>query len=76
MLPILNNDQAKYYENIILFLRGSIKLGHFYIKVGVDLPYCYLDQPQKVHLDPSLHVFSYLKSYSCYRIVFDSNAVS
>ena len=46
------------------------------IHVEVALIYRYLDQPKKWHLDQDLHIFSYLKHYSNYRIVFDSNIVA
>ena len=74
--PVLNKYQENYHQDFIGVLRCSVDLGCINIHVEVDLLSHYLSQPQKLHLDHYLTIFSYLKHYSCSRVLFDSNAVA
>ena len=49
--PVLNGNQAKYYQNLIGVLRWYFDIGSIGIHVEVALLSSYLDQPQKVHID-------------------------
>jgi hypothetical protein len=73
--PLLNDDQANYYQSLIGVLRWAVELGRIDIHVYVALLSSYLAQPRVGHLNQVLHIFAYLRCHDQSSIVFDPNHV-
>jgi hypothetical protein len=58
--PLLDDDQANYYQSLIGVLRWAVELGRIDIHVYVALLSSYLAQPRIGHLQQVLHIFAYL----------------
>ncbi|MGH3056456.1 MAG: Ty1/Copia family ribonuclease HI, partial [Gaiellaceae bacterium] len=69
--PLLDDDKANYYQNLIGVLRWAIELGRIDIHVDVAMLATYMVQPRLGHLDQVLHIFAYLKSHKRSTMVFD-----
>jgi hypothetical protein len=74
--PVLDQDQANYYQSLIGILRWAIELGCIDIHIDVSLLSSYLAQPSIGHLKQALHIFNYLKHHMSSHIVFDPNCVT
>jgi hypothetical protein len=74
--PILEPDQANYYQSLISILRWAVELGCIDIHINVSLLSSYLAQPRIGHLEQALHIFNYLKHRINSHIVFDPNYVA
>ena len=46
VLPVLNDDQAKFYQNLIEGMRCAVELECININVEIALLFHYLNQPQ------------------------------
>ncbi len=73
--PLLDDDQANYYQSLIGVLRWAVELGRIDIHVYVALLSSYLAQPRVGHLQQVLHIFAYLRCHDQSTIVFDPNHV-
>jgi hypothetical protein len=69
--PLLDDDRANYYQNLIGVLCWAVELGRLDIHVGVALLSSYLVQPRVGHLEQVFHIFAYLKSHAHLLMVFD-----
>jgi hypothetical protein len=74
--PLLDAEQANYYQNLIGVLRWAVELGQIDIFIAVSLLSQYLASPRKGHLDQALRIFAYLKSHGCSKVVFDDTFIS
>jgi hypothetical protein len=74
--PILNPEQANYYQSLIGILRWEVELGRIDIYVDVALLSSHLAEPRAGHLDQVFHIFNYLKHHMNSHLVFDLNYVS
>jgi hypothetical protein len=69
--PLLNDDQANYYQNLIGVLRWTIELGRIDILIHVSLLSSFLSSPREGHLAQVHHIFAYFKKYPKSTMVFD-----
>jgi hypothetical protein len=69
--PVLDADQANYYQELIGVLRWACELGRLDILCPVALLSTYLAEPRVGHLDQVFHVFAYLKKHGRSTMVFD-----
>jgi hypothetical protein len=69
--PLLGDEEANYYQQLIGVLRWAFELGRIDIAFCTAIMSKYLVQPRRGHLDELFHVFAYLKSHDCSRIVLD-----
>jgi hypothetical protein len=74
--PVLEPEQANYYQRLIGILRWTIKLGSIGIYIDISLLSCHLVQPRIGHLEQVFHIFSYLKHHLNSHLVFDPNYVT
>jgi hypothetical protein len=71
--PLLKDNEANYYQQLIGVLRWAVELGR------IDIAFCvanmskYLVQPREGHLNQLFHLFGYLKSHDRSRIVLDAS---
>jgi hypothetical protein len=73
--PLLNAEQANYYQSLIGILRWAVELGRIDIHVQVALLSTYLAQPRMGHMEQVLHIFAYLKCHEQSNLVFDPRPV-
>ena len=73
--PLLDEDGANYYMNLIGILRWAVELGRIDIHVDVALLASFLMQPRKGHLEQVFHIFAYLKQHKRSTMVFDDTPV-
>ena len=73
--PVLDDEQANYYQNLIGVLRWSVELGRIDIHVEVALMSRYLAQPRKGHLEETLRIFAFLKHHPRSKVVLDPTDV-
>eukprot|EP00804_Cyclotella_cryptica_P024391 CCRYP_018575-RA/>CCRYP_018575-RA protein AED:0.15 eAED:0.15 QI:0/0/0/1/0/0/4/0/667 len=69
--PLLEPEVATYYMQLIGILRWMCELGRIDICTEVSMLSSYSAMPREGHLEAALHVFSYLKSKSNSRLIFD-----
>jgi hypothetical protein len=69
--PLLEPEVATYYMQVIGILRWMCELGRIDICTEVSMLSLYSAMPREGHLEAALHVFSYLKSKSNSRLIFD-----
>jgi len=69
--PLLNPDQANYYQSLIGVLRWAIELGRIDILIHVSMLSSFLAAPRQGHLSQVHHIFAYLKKYPRSTMVFD-----
>ena len=70
--PVLEDDQAKYYQTICGQLRWAVKLVWIDINFEIALLSRYLDQTRHGCLDQIFHTFSFLKSHAKSKLVLDA----
>lgn len=73
--PLLEPDQANYYQSLIGVLRWAVELGRIDIYIDVSLLSSFLAQPRIGHLQQVLHIFAYLKCHEQSNLVFDPQYV-
>jgi hypothetical protein len=73
--PVLGPEQANYFQSLIGILRWAIELGHIDIHIDVALMSSHPAEPRLGHLEPALHIFSYLKYHTTSHLVFDPNYI-
>ena len=69
--PVLNPEQASYYNSLIGILRWMVELGRLDICTEVSMLASYLAMPREGHLDAAIHIMSYLKGKHNSRLVLD-----
>eukprot|EP00804_Cyclotella_cryptica_P020326 CCRYP_014066-RA/>CCRYP_014066-RA protein AED:0.16 eAED:0.16 QI:0/0/0/1/1/1/3/0/747 len=69
--PLLEPGVATYYMQLIGVLRWMCELGRIDICTEVSMLSSFAAMPREGHLEAALHVFSYLKSRSNSRLIFD-----
>ncbi len=69
--PLLEPDVAKFYMQLIGILRWMCELGWIDISTEVSMLSLYSVMPCEEHLETTLHMFSFLKSKSNSRLIFD-----
>eukprot|EP00804_Cyclotella_cryptica_P020242 CCRYP_010924-RA/>CCRYP_010924-RA protein AED:0.27 eAED:0.27 QI:0/0/0/1/1/1/2/0/495 len=69
--PLLEPEVATYYMQLIGILRWMCELGRIDICNEVSMLSSCSMMPREGHLEAALHVFSYLKSKSNSRLIFD-----
>jgi hypothetical protein len=62
---------AKFYMQLIGILRWMSELGWSHIFTEVSMLSLYSAMPREGHLEATLHMFSFLKSKSKSRLIFD-----
>eukprot|EP00560_Eucampia_antarctica_P002221 CAMPEP_0197842168 /NCGR_PEP_ID=MMETSP1437-20131217/46591_1 /TAXON_ID=49252 ORGANISM="Eucampia antarctica, Strain CCMP1452" /NCGR_SAMPLE_ID=MMETSP1437 /ASSEMBLY_ACC=CAM_ASM_001096 /LENGTH=142 /DNA_ID=CAMNT_0043452017 /DNA_START=162 /DNA_END=590 /DNA_ORIENTATION=- len=71
--PMCDDQQIKYYQNLIGILRWVVEIGRIDILFEVSLLSRF--QPRIGHLQQALNVFNYLKNYVRSHIVFDPRKI-
>lgn len=61
--PLLNDEEANYYQQLIGVLQWAVELGRIDIAFCVSIMSKYLVQPRVDHLNELYHLFAYLKSH-------------
>ncbi len=69
--PLLDANQANYYQELIGILRWAVELRRIDIHVQVAMLLSYTVQPRVGHLDAVFRIFAYLKAHDRSKIVFD-----
>ncbi len=69
--PLMEPDVAKFYMQLIGILRWMCELGRIDICTKVSMLSSYSAMLCEGHLETTLHVFSFLKSKSNSRLIFD-----
>jgi hypothetical protein len=69
--PLLEPKVATYYMQLIGILQWMCELGWIDICTEISMLPSYSTMPREGHLEAALHVFSYLKSKSNSRLIFD-----
>jgi hypothetical protein len=69
--PLLGDEKANYYQQLIGVLRWAIELDRIYIAFCTAIMSKYLVQPRRGHLNELFHMFAYLKSHDRSRLVLD-----
>jgi hypothetical protein len=72
--PVLDDNEANYYQAQIGVLRWACELGRVDILLEVSLLSSYTAQPRAGHLDQLLHIFAYLKKHKRSKVVFDDTS--
>jgi hypothetical protein len=70
--PELKDTEATYFMSQISVLRWAVELGRIDIATEVSMLSSHMALPRRGHLDAMFHIFSYLKSHSRSRLVFDA----
>ena len=71
MSLLLEQHVAKFFMQLIGILHWMCELGWINIRTEVSMLYLYSAMPCKGHLEAALHMFSFLKSHSNSRLIFD-----
>mgnify|MGYP000288004004 CR=1 FL=1 len=66
----LNHRHISFYQGLIGILCWICELGRIDIVMLTTLLSSYMMLPRKVHLEPALHMFAYLKQYNISKLVF------
>jgi hypothetical protein len=74
--PLLSDNAAIYYMELIGILRWAVELGCIDIMIHVSLMSSYTMQPRQGHLDQVFHIFGYLKRNKRASILFDEQRVN
>jgi hypothetical protein len=74
--PLLGDEQANYYQNLIGVLRWTVELGHIDIHIGVSNFSRYLVQPHTGHFQAVFHVLAYIKEDKRCTVVFDDTRLT
>ncbi|KAL7480719.1 hypothetical protein ACHAW6_006384, partial [Cyclotella cf. meneghiniana] len=69
--PLLEPDVDRFYMQLIGIVRWMCELGWINICTKVSMFSSYSIMPCEGHLETTLHVFSFLKSKSNFRLIFD-----
>jgi hypothetical protein len=69
--PLLGDEEANYYQQLIGILRWAVELGRIDIAFCTAIMSKYLIQPRRGHLNEVFHMFAYLKSHDCSLVVLD-----
>ena len=69
--PLLSDELANRYQNLIGILRWACELGRLDILLEVSWLSSYTTQPRRGHLEAVYHIFAYLKKHDRSTIVFD-----
>jgi hypothetical protein len=73
--PLLSDEAANYYQQLIGIIRWAVELGRLDVFPNVVLLSSYLMQPRVGHLQEVYHIFSYLKHNPIAVMVFDDRYV-
>jgi hypothetical protein len=71
--PLLDEDLARYYQQLIGILRWAVELGRLDLHLSVALLAQYLTAPREGHLNQVYHCFAYLKAHDRSKIVLDDS---
>jgi Reverse transcriptase (RNA-dependent DNA polymerase) len=69
--PLLNSEDASYYQQQIGVLRWMCELGRVDINTEISMLAAFSVAPRQGHLAAVLHLFAYLKQHSESKMVFD-----
>ena len=70
--PLLSDDMANRYQNLIGVLRWACELGRIDILLEVSWMSSFTAMPRKGHLEAVYHIFAYLKKHERSTLVFDN----
>ena len=73
--PLLNDEDASYYQQQIGVLRWMVELGRIDINTEVSMLAAFSIAPRQGHLAAVLHLYAYLKKHNRSKLVFDSSYV-
>jgi len=74
--PLLNDEAANYYQQLIGVLRWIVELGRIDIHVHTAMMSSHMMQPREGHLKEVLHIFAYLKHHANASMIFDDVCVN
>jgi hypothetical protein len=69
--PLLDDDDANYFQQQIGVLRWAVELGRIDICCEVSMLASYLAAPRQGHLEAIMHLFSYLDRHERSHLVFN-----
>jgi hypothetical protein len=69
--PILDDEEANYYQSLIGILQWTVELGRIDVAYEVQLMSQFSCAPRKGHIDALYGVFRYLKKYIKLKLVLD-----
>lgn len=69
----LDEDFTTWFQKLLGTLWWAVEPGHIDIHLSIAILAQYLVQPRAGQLDQAFHVFAYLKSHLCSRIVLDAS---
>ena len=73
--PLLNDDQANYYQQLIGILRWAVELGRIDICYTISVMSSFSCAPRVGHLEALIHTFGFLKTHLRDRVLcFDDDA--
>mmetsp|Transcript_24287 Transcript_24287/g.34811 ORF Transcript_24287/g.34811 Transcript_24287/m.34811 type:complete len:297 (-) Transcript_24287:210-1100(-) len=73
--PLLDHDDANYFQSQISILRWAVELGRLDIYVDVARLSSFLVHPRRGHLDAVYHIYGYLKHHDRSTLVFDDSPI-
>ena len=71
MSPVLEDDQANYYQNTVGQLIWAVELGWIDINLEISLLPHYITQPRHGNIEQVFHTLSFLKSHAKSKLVLD-----
>ena len=71
MSPVIEDDQANYYQTIVGQLIWAVEIGRIDINLEIDLLSRCLAQLRHDHIDHVFHNFSIIKSHTKTNLVLD-----
>jgi hypothetical protein len=69
--PVLNNEEANWYQSAIGTLRWIVEIGRLDITCELSMLASQMAQPREGHLVAVLRIFAYLKAHHNSRLAFD-----
>jgi hypothetical protein len=69
--PVLNAEEANYYQSLVGVLRWIIEIGWIDITTEVSMLAAHMAMPREGHLYAVFRVFAYLKGKHNVRLIFD-----
>jgi hypothetical protein len=71
--PLLDDEAANYYEQLIGILHWSVERGRIDTAYCVSIMSKFLVQPRQGHLNELYHLFTYLKAHDRSKIALDAS---
>jgi hypothetical protein len=73
--PVLEDDNASYYQSLIGILRWIVDLGRCDLTCESSIMASYMAMPRQGHLDVLYHIFGYLKNKHNAELILDPSEI-